>query len=86
MTQGSPSPSKHDPVLEHSLHQLLRETHFKNIYHPLPHPVTGIVGVSKRRCLAGPHAFTYSDMVELSCRSDMLVVMEMVLIYTTKCK
>ncbi|KAI0208048.1 Mediator of RNA polymerase II transcription subunit 17 [Lamellibrachia satsuma] len=71
-SQSAASPSKHDPVLEHSLHQLLRETHFKNSYHPMPHPVTGIVGMSKRRCLAGPHAFTYSDLVELS-RSESLL-------------
>nr|CAD7200656.1 unnamed protein product [Timema douglasi] len=35
-----PQKSEHDHVLEHSLHQLLREVHHKNTHHPFPHPQT----------------------------------------------
>lgn len=49
----APSKSDHDHVLEHSLHQLLREVHHKNTHHPFPHPSTGPLGPSKKRCLAG---------------------------------
>lgn len=51
----NPAPAKveHDHVLEHSLHQLLREVHHKNTYHPFPHPATLPLGPSKKRCLAG---------------------------------
>lgn len=48
-----PAKNEHDHVLEHSLHQLLREVHHKNTHHPLPHPSTGPLGPSKKRCLAG---------------------------------
>lgn len=43
----------HDHVLEHSLHQLLREVHHKNTHHPFPHPASGPIGPSKKRMLAG---------------------------------
>ncbi|KAG8180030.1 hypothetical protein JTE90_026632 [Oedothorax gibbosus] len=52
---GTPK-HEHKPVLEHSLHQLLRELHYKAIHHPMPHPTTSALGISKRRRLAGPHA------------------------------
>lgn len=39
----------HDHVLEHSLHQLLREVHHKNTHHPFPHPASGPLGPSKKR-------------------------------------
>lgn len=45
--------SDHDHVLEHSLHQLLRQAHHTNTHHPFPHPACGPLGPSKRRCLAG---------------------------------
>ncbi|KFM59411.1 Mediator of RNA polymerase II transcription subunit 17, partial [Stegodyphus mimosarum] len=48
--------NEHKPVLEHSLHQLLRELHYNAIHHPMPHPVTSALGISKRRRLAGPQA------------------------------
>lgn len=48
-----PSKSEHDHVLEHSLHQLLREVHHKNTHHPFPHPATGPLGPSKKRMMAG---------------------------------
>ncbi|XP_015924688.1 mediator of RNA polymerase II transcription subunit 17 [Parasteatoda tepidariorum] len=48
--------NEHKPVLEHSLHQLLRELHYNAIHHPMPHPTTSSLGISKRRRLAGPEA------------------------------
>ncbi|XP_052754558.1 mediator of RNA polymerase II transcription subunit 17 isoform X2 [Galleria mellonella] len=48
--------SEHDHVLEHSLHQLLRAVHHANTHHPFPHPATGPLGPSKRRCVAGTHS------------------------------
>lgn len=61
-----PSKSEHDHVLEHSLHQLLREVHHKNTHHPFPHPATGPLGPSKKRMMAGK--FCYSSIIFL-CRS-----------------
>ncbi len=58
----------HNHVLEHSLHQLLREVHFKNVYHPMPHPVTAILGMSKRRRLAGPHGYNRAELLEMTQR------------------
>lgn len=59
----------HNHVLEHSLHQLLRENHFKNINFPAPHPVTALVGLTKRRRLAGPHALSRKQLLDMSERS-----------------
>ncbi|KAF8774631.1 Mediator of RNA polymerase II transcription like protein [Argiope bruennichi] len=55
-TTSSTQTREHKPVLEHSLHQLLRELHYKAIHHPMPHPTTSALGISKRRRLAGPEA------------------------------
>ena len=57
-----------NPVLEHSLHQLLREMHYKNIHHPMPHPVTAMLGMSKRRRLAGPQAADRKSLLEMTER------------------
>ncbi|XP_064602263.1 mediator of RNA polymerase II transcription subunit 17-like [Liolophura sinensis] len=56
---------EHNHVLEHSLHQLLREYHRKSSYFPMPHPATAILGMSKRRRLAGPEAAGKQDLVEM---------------------
>lgn len=55
----------HDHVLEHSLHQLLREVHYKNTHHPFPHPASGPLGPSKKRMLAGPLAADRYDLLEM---------------------
>lgn len=55
----------HDHVLEHSLHQLLREVHYKNTHHPFPHPASGPLGPSKKRMLAGPLASDRYDLLEM---------------------
>ena len=69
----SPLPSSshrmdYNPVLEHSLHQLLRESHHQNIHTAMPHPVTALLGMSKQRRLAGPHAHSRSELVEMARR------------------
>uniref|UniRef100_A0A1B6G1D5 Mediator of RNA polymerase II transcription subunit 17 n=1 Tax=Cuerna arida TaxID=1464854 RepID=A0A1B6G1D5_9HEMI len=58
----------HDHVLEHSLHQLLREVHHKNTHHPFPHPSSAPIDPSKRRCLAGPNAADRHQLLEMSKR------------------
>ena len=63
---GGPPKSDHNHVLEHSLHQLLREVHHKNSFHPMPHPVTALLGMSKRRCLAGPQAFSRTELLDMA--------------------
>lgn len=62
----------HDHVLEHSLHQLLREVHFRNTHHPFPHPASGPLGPSKRRMLAGPLAADRYDLLEMTKSQTIL--------------
>nr|CAD7447768.1 unnamed protein product [Timema bartmani] len=67
-----PQKSEHDHVLEHSLHQLLREVHHKNTHHPFPHPSSGPIGPSKRRCLAGPTAADRYELLEMTKSQTLL--------------
>ncbi|XP_075225487.1 mediator complex subunit 17 [Lycorma delicatula] len=67
-----PQKSEHDHVLEHSLHQLLREVHHKNTHHPFPHPSSGPLGPSKRRCLAGPTAADRYQLLEMTKSQTLL--------------
>ncbi|XP_063221348.1 mediator of RNA polymerase II transcription subunit 17 isoform X1 [Bacillus rossius redtenbacheri] len=67
-----PQKSEHDHVLEHSLHQLLREVHHKNTHHPFPHPSSGPIGPSKRRCLAGPMAADKHELTEITKSQTLL--------------
>lgn len=62
----------HKPVLEHSLHQLLREIHYNALHHPMPHPTTATLGVSKRRRLAGPEACDRQTLIESSKSETIL--------------
>lgn len=62
----------HDHVLEHSLHQLLREVHHKNTHHPFPHPSSGPLGPSKKRMLAGPMAFDRFELLEMTKSQTLL--------------
>ena len=66
----------HKPVLEHSLHQLLREVHYKMLHHPMPHPVTAALGLSRKRLLAGPEAYdklTLSQAVQSETSLEQLI-------------
>lgn len=67
-TSGS-NRKEHKPVLEHSLHQLLRDVHYRALHHPMPHPITATLGVSRGRYLAGPEAHDKHTLTE-SCRVD----------------
>ncbi|XP_058802065.1 mediator of RNA polymerase II transcription subunit 17 [Phymastichus coffea] len=67
-----PQSTDHDHVLEHSLHQLLREMHHKNTHHPFPHPSSGPLGPSKRRCLAGPTAADRHELLEMTKSQTLL--------------
>ncbi|XP_018575308.1 mediator of RNA polymerase II transcription subunit 17 isoform X1 [Anoplophora glabripennis] len=72
--QQNPAPSKsdHDHVLEHSLHQLLREVHHKNTHIPFPHPATGPLGPSKKRMIAGPMAADRYELLEMTKTETLL--------------
>lgn len=61
-----PPKSDHDHVLEHSLHQLLREVHHKNTHHPHPHPISAPLGPSKKRYLAGTNAADKYDLLAMT--------------------
>ena len=62
----------HDHVLEHSLHQLLRDVHHKNSHHPFPHPASGPLGPSKKRMVAGPLAFDRQELLEMTKSQTLL--------------
>lgn len=63
----------HDHVLEHSLHQLLREVHYKNTHLPLPHHIHGgPMGPSKKRMLAGPMAADRYELLEMTKSQTLL--------------
>ncbi|KAI8422538.1 hypothetical protein MSG28_006342 [Choristoneura fumiferana] len=70
--EGTAGKSEHDHVLEHSLHQLLRAVHHANTHHPFPHPATGPLGPSKRRCLAGPMAADRYELLDMSKEQSLL--------------
>ncbi|XP_044748120.1 mediator of RNA polymerase II transcription subunit 17 [Coccinella septempunctata] len=70
--QTSSSKIEHDHVLEHSLHQLLREVHHKNTHHPFPHPATGPLGPSKKRMCAGPMAADRYELLEMTKTETLL--------------
>ena len=59
---------EHNQVLEHSVHQLLRETHYNNMHHPTPHPTTAQAGISRAWQDAGPNATDRATLVEMTKR------------------
>lgn len=70
--QTSSSNQDNDSVLEHSLHQLLREVHHKNSDHPFPQPASGPLGPSKKRMLAGPQAADRFELLEMTKSETIL--------------
>lgn len=62
----------HKPVLEHSLHQLLREVHHNALHHPMPHPTTATLGLSRQRYLAGPEAHDKQTLVD-ACQTETIL-------------
>ncbi|XP_011865078.1 PREDICTED: mediator of RNA polymerase II transcription subunit 17 isoform X2 [Vollenhovia emeryi] len=71
-TAPPPHKTEHDHVLEHSLHQLLREVHYNNSNHPFPHPASGPLGPSKRRYIAGPTAADRYELLEMTKSQTLL--------------
>lgn len=70
---SQPAPiNDHDHVLEHSLHQLLREVHYKNSHHPFPHPASAPLGPSKKRMLAGPTAADREALLDMTKTQTIL--------------
>lgn len=61
--------SEHRPVLEHSLHQLLRDVHHRALHQPMPHPISATLGLSRKHYLAGPEAHDKHMLAE-SLNSD----------------
>lgn len=64
----------HDHVLEHSLHQLLREIHYNNTHQPLPHlnSTIGQKTLAKKRIIAGPMAADRTDLLEMTKTKTIL--------------
>ncbi|XP_067942006.1 mediator of RNA polymerase II transcription subunit 17-like isoform X2 [Watersipora subatra] len=54
-----------DPALQLALHELLREQHYLNLHKDPPHPVTGSVGPTKRRRIAGPSAASREELMSM---------------------
>lgn len=61
-------PSSLLDILEHSLHQLLRQVHLNNVGQPVPHPSSAPLGPTKRRRLAGPHAYDRDELLLMTKR------------------
>merc|ERR1719220_2032550 len=72
----SPAPPQadqlHSHVLEHSLYQLLRLQHQKNIDPDQVGLSTAPVGISKRRRMAGPSAASRKDLLEMAGTDTLL--------------
>ena len=62
----------HSHVLEHSLHQLLRLAHQKNINPDHAGLSTAPVGIPKRRRLAGPNAASRKELLEMATQETLL--------------
>jgi len=80
--KGSSTPSAtpkvdHNHVLEHSLHQLLRDVHRRNSCVSLPHPATAPIGVSKKRRLAGPLACEKQALLQMNKRYKIIICLHM---------
>ena len=70
---SAPQPAKdHSHVLEHSLHQLLRKAHLRNLNPESGGLSSSPVGVSKRRRLAGPRAGDRSSLLKMATEETFL--------------
>lgn len=71
-----PQNTDHDHVLEHSLHQLLREVHYKNTHHTSPHPASAPLGPTKRRykaSIAGADRYELLDMTKSQTLLEQII-------------
>ncbi len=71
-SQAPQSQRDHSHVLEHSLHQLLRLQHSRNINPDSPCLSSMPVGISKRRRLAGPRAADRHSLLEMATQQTLL--------------
>lgn len=68
-----PQPAKdHSHVLEHSLHQMLRKAHFRNLNPESGGLSSSPVGVSKRRRIAGPRAADRRNLLKMASEETFL--------------
>lgn len=71
--QVAPQPAKeHSHVLEHSLHQLLRKAHKRNLNPESGGLSSSPVGVSKKRRLAGPKAYDRNSLLKMATEETFL--------------
>lgn len=63
-----PSKTDHNHVLEHSLHQLLREVHYRNTHQSSHHILSKPYDPNKRRVVAGPTSMDRFEFLEMSKR------------------
>ena len=67
-SHGTGTKVDHNYILEHSLHQLLRQVHLNNVGQPAPHPSSAPLGPTKRRRLAGPQAYDRHELLLMTKR------------------
>ncbi|XP_078594072.1 mediator of RNA polymerase II transcription subunit 17-like isoform X1 [Branchiostoma floridae x Branchiostoma japonicum] len=72
----SPQRCQHNHVLEHALHQMLREVHRSNLNPAPPHPVTAPFGSSKKRRVAGPQGLDRKQCTQLQETEGLLERLE----------
>ena len=63
---------EHRRVLEHSLHQMLRDIHYQTLHQPIPHPATATLGVSRKRYFAGPECTDRQTLTDCQKTETML--------------
>lgn len=67
-----PSRLDHKHVLEHSLHQLLREYHYSALHHCTPKPASAPMGLPRKRHLAGPQAYDRAHLAQAVATETIL--------------
>lgn len=63
---------EHRQVLEHSLHQMLRDIHYQTLHQPIPHPATATLGVSRKRYFAGPECTDRQTLIDCQKTETLL--------------
>lgn len=72
----TPSTSSNNVVLEHSLYQLLHETHYRYLHHPMPHPTSASISKVRAKYSAGPLAY---DKKQLSLLTPNTTILEQII-------
>lgn len=65
-------PSSNNPVLEHTMYQLLHRIHYRNMHHSLPHPTSSTLAINPVKYFAGPKAFTKKTLAKYSPNETIL--------------